>query len=111
MKKVTDFNVNNKTVILRCDLNVSINNDKIIDKTRITKSLRTINYLLENNAKVVILSHLGKVKEEKDKKKYSLNIVYKELKKVLNDKILFCPSLDFFTVSQPQSVDNIGPPT
>lgn len=95
MKKVTDFNVNNKTVILRCDLNVSINNDKIIDKTRITKSLRTINYLLENNAKVVILSHLGKVKEEKDKKKYSLNIVYKELKKVLNDKILFCPSLDF----------------
>lgn len=95
MKKVTDFNVNNKTVILRCDLNVSINNDKIIDKTRITKSLKTINYLLENNAKVVILSHLGKVKEEKDKKKYSLNIVYKELKKVLNDKILFCPSLDF----------------
>ena len=55
MKKVTDFNVNNKTVILRCDLIVSINNDKIIDKTRITKSLRTINYLLENNAKVVIL--------------------------------------------------------
>lgn len=90
-KTIKDVQVNNKTVILRCDLNVSIKNGKIIDDTRIKSSLTTINYLLENNAKVVILSHLGKVKTIEDKEKYSMKIIYEVLKETLKDKIIFIP--------------------
>lgn len=89
MKTVRDFDLNNKTVILRCDFNCSIKNNKIIDNTRIVSALPTINYLLDNNAKVVLLSHLGKVKNKEDKKKYSLEIVYKELQKHLKNKVYF----------------------
>ena len=67
MKTMKDFNFNKKIVILRLDLNVSIKDNKIIDDTRIIMSLPTIEYLLKKDAKVVILSHLGKIKDEKDK--------------------------------------------
>jgi len=91
LKTIRDFDLDKKTVILRCDLNVSIKNGKIIDNTRIVNSIPTINYLLEHNSKVVILSHLGKVKTVEDKKKNGLEIVYKELTKYLNNKIKFVP--------------------
>ena len=91
MKTIRDFDLDKKTVILRCDLNVSIKNGKIIDDTRIVNSIPTIKYLLEHNSKVVILSHLGKVKTVEDKKKNGLEIVYKELTKYLNNKIKFVP--------------------
>ena len=91
MKTIRDFDLDKKTVILRCDLNVSIKNGKIIDNTRIVNSIPTIKYLLEHNSKVVILSHLGKVKTVEDKKKNSLEIVYKELTKYLNNKMKFVP--------------------
>ena len=67
MKTILDVNLKNKTVILRCDLNVSIKDGKIIDDTKIKSSLKTINYILEQGGKVVILSHLGKIKTEEDK--------------------------------------------
>ena len=59
LKKVlSDFNFDNKRVILRCDLNVPITNGIIEDDTRIIESLKTIKYLIDKNAKVIILSHL-----------------------------------------------------
>jgi len=91
LKTIRDFDLDKKTIILRCDLNVSIKNGKIIDDTRIVNSIPTIKYLLEHNSKVVILSHLGKVKTVEDKKKNGLEIVYKELTKYLNNKIKFVP--------------------
>ncbi len=91
MKTIRDFDYDKKIVLLRCDLNVSIKDNKIIDSTRIISSLESINYLLEKNCKLVILSHLGKVKTIEDKKKYSLKIVYEELKNYLKDKIKFVP--------------------
>ena len=63
-KTVRDFSLDFKTVILRCDLNVTIKDNIIVDDTRIKESLETIKYILEHNAKVVILSHLGKIKTE-----------------------------------------------
>lgn len=89
MKKVTDFNLSGKTVILRCDLNVSIKDGKIIDDNKIKASLKTINYILEHNAKLVIMSHLGRVKTENDKKKYDMRIVYERLEEYLHNKISF----------------------
>lgn len=89
MKKVTDFNLSGKTIILRCDLNVSIKDGKIIDDNKIMASLKTINYILDHNAKLVIMSHLGRVKTESDKQKYDMRIVYERLEEILHNKISF----------------------
>ena len=72
MKTIKDINIEGKKVIIRCDFNVPIKDGKIIDDTRIKASLKTINYCLEHNAKVILLSHLGRVKEEADLKKNDL---------------------------------------
>ena len=89
MKTILDLNLKNKTVILRCDLNVSIKDGQIIDDTKIKSSLKTINYILENGGKVVILSHLGKIKTEEDKKKNDMKIVYRRLNELIPNKIEF----------------------
>ena len=90
-KTIKELDLFKKVMILRCDFNVSIKNNKILDDTRIINSLETINYLLDKKCKIVILSHLGKVKTLSDKKKNSLQIVYKRLQKYLGTKILFLP--------------------
>lgn len=89
MKYIKDYKINNKKVILRCDFNVSIKDGKIIDDTKIIKSLDTINYLIENNNSIIILSHLGKIKSETDKEKNTLYPVYLKLKELLNNTIYF----------------------
>lgn len=89
MKTIKDFDLKGKKVILRSDFNVSIKDGKIISNERITAELPTINYLTDNGAKVIIMSHLGKIKSEEDKKKNSLYIVYEELLKLLKTKIIF----------------------
>ena len=88
-KTIKDFSLDFKTVILRCDLNVTIKDNKIVDDTRIKESLETIKYILDNNAKVVILSHLGKVKTLEDKEKNNLKIVCDRLNYYLDNKITF----------------------
>ena len=89
MKYIKDHKINNKKVILRCDLNVSIKDGKIIDDTKIIKSLDTIKYLIDNNNSIIILSHLGKIKSESDKEKNTLYPVYLKLKELLNNTIYF----------------------
>lgn len=88
-KTIKDYNYEGKTVLLRCDFNVPLENGKITDDTRIKASLNTINYLIENRAKIIILSHLGKVKSEEDKAKNSLLPVYNRLKELINTNIYF----------------------
>lgn len=92
MKTLKDFEFKGKKVILRSDFNVSIKEGKIISNERITAELPTINYLIEKGAKVIIMSHLGKIKDEEDKKKNTLYIVYEELLKLINTKIIFSPA-------------------
>ena len=86
---IKDFNLNNKKVIIRVDFNVPIKNGVITDDTRIKASLKTIKYALDNNAKIILLSHLGKVKEESDLEKNNLYPVSVRLGELLNKKILF----------------------
>lgn len=88
MKKITDFDFKDKKVILRLDLNVPIKDGEILSKEKINSSLKTINYISNSGGRVIILSHLGKIKEEKDKEKNSLFIVYKEMLKEF-DNIYF----------------------
>ena len=88
-KTIRDFDFNNKTVIVRCDFNVPIKDNKIIDDTRIVKALKTINYLIDNNAKIILMSHLGRIKTKEDIKENSLYLVKLKLEELLNKKISF----------------------
>lgn len=88
-KTLEDYNYQGKKVIVRSDLNVPIKNNQIIDDTRIIESLPTINYLIDNNAKIIILSHLGKIKNEQDKINNTLYPVYLKLKKLLKTNVYF----------------------
>lgn len=90
-KTIQDFDLDGKKVIIRCDFNVPMNNGKIEDATRIVASLRTIKYALRNNAKVILLSHLGKVKTEEDKISNSLYPVAEKLSSYLDKQVLFSP--------------------
>jgi len=90
-RSVRELEIKNKIVIIRCDFNVPLKEGHIMDNTRIVKSLETIKYCLKENAKVVLLSHLGRVKGEEDKKEKSLRPVAKELEKLLKEKVKFIP--------------------
>ena len=85
--------VDNKRILLRCDFNVPMINGNITDESKIIKSLETINYLLSKNCKIIILSHLGRVKTEEDKKIYSLLPVKATLERLLNRPVLFATDI------------------
>lgn len=89
MKTIKDIDIKNKKVVLRLDFNVPVESGIIKDNSKIVKSLKTINYLLENNCKVIILSHFGRIKTEEDKKKNSLKVVAKELANLLKKEVKF----------------------
>ena len=89
MKTIKDINIDNKKVIIRCDFNVPIKDGTIIDDSRIEMSIPTIKYCLEHNCKIILLSHLGRIKEESDLSKNTLKPVAKRLEELLNKKITF----------------------
>ena len=88
-KTIRDYDLNNKKVIIRCDFNVPIKDGKIIDDNRIVQSLTTINYAIEHGAKLILMSHLGRIKEEADKEKNSLRLVATRLSELLGKNVLF----------------------
>lgn len=91
-KTIKDFDLNNKKVIIRVDFNVPIKDGIIKDDNRIVESLETINYALSHNAKVILLSHLGRIKEESDKSKNNLEVVAKRLSELLHKNVIFAPT-------------------
>lgn len=90
MRKLKDANIDNKRVIIRCDFNVPIENGIIKDDTRIIESIPTLKYIIPKAKKVIILSHLGRIKNKDDLDKNSLKIVCKKLSELLNEDIIFC---------------------
>ena len=90
-KSIRDFNLNGKKVIIRVDFNVPMQDGIITDDNRIVSSIPTIEYAIGEGAKVILLSHLGRVKTEEDKKIYSLKPVSSHLSKLLNKDVLFIP--------------------
>ena len=88
-RTLKDLDVRGKRVLVRCDFNVPIDeNGHITDDRRITSSLPTINYLMENGAKVILMSHLGRPKGEANPK-FSLAPVAKRLSELLNKEVIF----------------------
>ena len=84
MKEIQTFNFQGKNVLVRCDFNVSIKNETPLDYFRVNATIPTINYLIENKARVILMSHL-----ECDGKTYSLKCLVPELEKLLNKKVSF----------------------
>lgn len=88
-KSVEDINVSEKKVLLRCDFNVPLDgNGNISNTKRIDDSLQTIRYLIKNNAKIIIISHLGRPNGSK-KPELSLKPVADYLTKILNVNVRF----------------------
>ena len=84
MKKIKDqIDLNKKKILLRLDLNVPLNDGKITDTTRIEKIIPTINFLLKNHSKIIILTHVGRPKG-KIINNLSLKPVCENLKKKIN---------------------------
>ena len=89
MKTIKDLELNNKKVLIRCDFNVPIKEGKIVDDTRIVGAIPTIQYALDHNAKVILMSHLGRVKEEADLEKNNLAPVAVRLSELLKREVKF----------------------
>ena len=88
-KTIKDYDLLDKKVIIRCDFNVPIENGIIKDEKRLKASLKTIRYARKMGAKVILLSHLGRIKTEDDKEKYTLKPVSERLSKLLRKKVTF----------------------
>ena len=89
MKRVKDIHVTSKTVFVRVDYNVPLDDRlNITDDNRIQSTLSLIRYLMENKAKIILASHLGRPKGKRDMK-YSLAPVSKRLSELLGKKVLF----------------------
>lgn len=88
-RRIQDIDVRNKRVLLRCDFNVPVKDGKILDDSKIVAALFTIDYLVKQGAKVIIMSHFGKVKTEEDKEKNSLALVAAHLQKLVSTKVIF----------------------
>ena len=88
-KTIRDYDLSCKKVIIRVDFNVPIKDGEITDDNRIKASLETINYAINNNAKVILMSHLGRIKTEEDKIKNTLEPVALRLSELLDKEIIF----------------------
>jgi phosphoglycerate kinase len=93
MKKKTleDIAVKGKKVLVRVDFNVPVQDGKITDDNRIVQALPTIQYLIDEDAKVILFSHLGRIKKEEDLEKNSLKVVSERLSELLEKPVTFVP--------------------
>lgn len=107
-KSVEDLQVSGKRVIVRCDFNVPMDESRnITDDRRITSALPTIKYLIENNAKVILMSHLGRPKGEPNPK-YSLEPVATRLSKLLGKQVTFAKDDSVVSENVKKIVDNMN---
>ena len=90
-KIVSDLDLKGKVVLERADFNVPLKDGEITNDNRIVQALPTIKYIIEQGGKLVLFSHLGKVKEESDKEGLSLKPVADDLSKKLGEEVTFVP--------------------
>jgi len=106
-KTVEDVEVKGKKVLVRCDFNVPLSDGKITDESRIVGALPTIKYLIENGAKVILCSHLGKPKGE-PKKELSLRPVAVRLSELLGKEVVFAADDSVVGENAKKAVEAMG---
>ena len=111
MINLSSLDINNKNLVIRVDMNVPIKDGNILDSTRIEASLPTIEYALKNNAKILLISHLGRPIEGEYEESFSLKPVAKYLSKIVNEPCNVIDDLDsksfFNKESNIQLLENI----
>ncbi len=93
-KLINELDLNNKKVVIRVDMNVPIKEGKVSSDTRIKRALKTINYALDNNAAVLVLSHLGRPTEGEYNAEFSLLPVAKRLSELLGKEVVFAEKIE-----------------
>ena len=111
MINLSSLDINNKNLVIRVDMNVPIKDGNILDSTRIEASLPTIEYALKNNAKILLIRHLGRQIEGEYEESFSLKPVAKYLSKIVNEPCNVIDDLDsksfFNKESNIQLLENI----
>lgn len=105
--RIQDMDVKNKKVLLRCDFNVPVKDGVILDDSKIVASLRTIEYLIKEGAKIIILSHFGKVKTAEDKEKNTLAPIAIRLQELVKTKVIFSKQTRSLFIET--KIDNMKP--
>lgn len=103
---IETINVQNKKVIVRVDLNLPMAHGRITDLSRITRILPTLTYLIENKAKIILISHYGRP-GGKFSLKMSLSPIVDQLSSILNKEIKF--AMDIFSLQTKQKIENLNP--
>ena len=111
MNRLSELNISNKNLVIRVDMNVPIKDGTVVDNTRIIACMPTIQFALENNAKVLLITHLGRPTEGSFEEQFSLKPLVKELSRILECKVDLVDSLDsseiFNSSSNVQILENI----
>ena len=94
MINLTSLDITNKNLVIRVDMNVPIQDGIVTDTSRIRACIPTIKLALENNAKVLLISHLGRPEEGKFEEKFSMKPVAKSLSSILNEEVGLIDRLD-----------------
>lgn len=89
---ISDLNIQGKKILVRVDFNVPIQKGVISDDNRIVAALPTIRYIIANGGKAILLSHLGRIKSDADKKELSLKPIAKRLGELLDKEVTFVPA-------------------
>ena len=105
-KTIEDIQVNGKRVLVRCDFNVPLKDGVITDENRLVGALPTIKYLVENGAKVILCSHLGKPKGE-PKPELSLAPVAVRLSELLNKEVVFADDAEVVGENAKKAIENM----
>ncbi len=111
MINLSSLEIKNKNLVIRVDMNVPISGGKVLDATRITACIPTINYALKNNAKILLVSHLGRPTESVFEDKFSLKPIAACLSEIIDESVEVVDQLDskkiFNSASRVQILENI----
>ncbi|MDB2604232.1 phosphoglycerate kinase [Gammaproteobacteria bacterium] len=111
MNRLSELNISNKNLVIRVDMNVPIKDGAVVDNTRIIACMPTIKFALENNAKVLLITHLGRPTEGSFEEQFSLKPLVIEISKILECNVDLVDSLDsseiFNSSSNIQILENI----
>ena len=94
MNRLSDLNISNQNLVIRVDMNVPIKDGVVTDNTRILACMPTIKFAQKSNAKILLVTHLGRPKEGTFDKKFSLKPVATEVSKILDYEVDFIDDLD-----------------